>query len=58
MGYFKEFTSREEMVKFGQEREAYYMSQIKEIDKNPFACYKQMILDIFSPKHRALKKII
>ena len=57
MGYFKEFSSLEEMVKFEQEREAYYMAQIRAIDKNPFACYKQIILDIFSPKHKALKKL-
>lgn len=57
MGYFKEFSSREEMIKFEQERETYYMSQIRAIDKNPFACYKQMLLNIFSPKHRAQKKL-
>lgn len=57
MGYFKEFSSREEMIKFEQEREAYYMAQIRSIDKNPLNCYKQMILDIFSPKHKALKKM-
>ena len=54
---FKEFTSREAMFVYEQERERYYMEGISICNRSHiFAFYKMLFLETFHPKYRAIKK--
>jgi len=50
---YKQFDSREEMLAYEDRREKYYM---KFLEGGAIATYKQLFLDTFVPKRRALKK--
>lgn len=52
----REFSSRDEMRRFEQEREDYLMEGIRLCDRSHLgAFYKQLFLETFHPKYRAIK---